>query len=200
MLPPDETSADHLFEDPKPPSGPGSDPGEETPPSGQGAAFTFTCSRCGKESAATEVVRFCPHCGAPAEAGRGASVSIRALLVDDAAIARKKIGAVLKSLGCAVVEATNGIEALKRIDEAKPNLIVLDVNMPQKNGLEVLEELRERPEYRDTAIVMLTAEADASVVSQALKRKADDYLRKDARVDQLKERLMKQITRIRAAG
>lgn len=187
MSVPDESSIDDLFNKDK-----------AAPVQAKGA-LTFTCSRCGKQNASDETVKFCPHCGAPADAGGGgSSTEIRVLLVDDAAIARKKIGAVLKSLGCVVVEASDGVEALAKVDEANPDLIVLDINMPKKGGIEVLDELRQQPQYQNTVIVMLTAEADSSVVADALRRKANDYLRKDASVVQLKERLLKNIGKIRA--
>jgi len=196
MALPDESSIDDLFSD----EAPASSPPDGGPVQARGA-LTFTCSKCGKKSAHDETVRFCPHCGAPAQAGgSGGPTTVKVLLVDDAAIARKKIGAVLKSLGCSVAEAKDGVEALATVDEVDPHLVVLDINMPNMSGIEVLDELRGKPRYQNTTIVMLTAEADAAVVSEALKHRANDYLRKDARVDQLKERLLKHIGRIRAGG
>ncbi|MFH1568867.1 MAG: response regulator, partial [Gemmatimonadota bacterium] len=190
---PDESNVEDLFEDPALP-GDLRVEGESAKRKGARARgpYNFQCPRCGKASTSPEIVHFCPHCGAPAAAA-GTATGIRALLVDDALVARRKIGAVLKSLGCAVTEASDGVSALALLDEVHPNFIVLDVYMRPMGGLELLEELRQREEYARTPIVMLTAEADSQVVTEALRRKADDYLRKDARLDQLKERLLKQI-------
>lgn len=97
-----------------------------------------------------------------------------------------------------MVEATNGREAVDLARQAKPDLVILDLYMPQMNGLEVLDALRADRQFEKTTIVMLTVEADASIVRDALSRGADDYIRKDSSPTVLQERINKHIQKIRA--
>ena len=111
------------------------------------------------------------------------------LLADDSTMARGKIGAILKQLGCRVVEAIDGIEALRLAATAKPDLIILDVMVPNRDGIAALRELRRDAQFGDTPMVMLTSKADAETVTKALQSQASDYILKDASIEEIKERL-----------
>ncbi|MCH7920745.1 MAG: response regulator [Planctomycetes bacterium] len=124
--------------------------------------------------------------------------TVSVLLAEDAIVSRRKVVAVLKNLGCLVVEATNGREAVDLARQAKPDLVILDLYMPQMNGLEALDALRADRQFEKTTIVMLTVEADASIVRDALSRGADDYIRKDSSPTELQKRIDKHIQKIRA--
>lgn len=155
------------------------------------------CNACGKEYRSKQTVRFCSDCGAPlAAAGSIGTVSV--LLAEDAIISRRKITAVLKRLGCLVTEAANGREAVGMAHQHNPHLIILDVHMPDLNGLEALDQLRADDRFKATTIVMLTGEADASVVRDALTRGANDYIRKDSSPTELQERINRHVQNIRA--
>lgn len=152
----------------------------------------YTCSRCGAHHASAEEMRFCPACGSAMSAD-GALASRRALLVDDSQLSRKKVAAILKRLGCEVAEAENGRRALEMARDARPDIIVLDVQMPVMDGVSTLKALRAEPGLDSIPIVMLTVEADSAVVARALANRATDYIRKDMPVADVLARLRKHI-------
>ncbi len=130
----------------------------------------------------------CPDCGT-ALGGEDSSQQKSVLLADDSTMARGKIGAILKQMDCQVVEAIDGDEALRLAGMSKPDLVILDVMMPNRDGIKTLCELRNDTRFKDTPMVMLTSKADAKTVSLALRSQASDYILKDASVDEIKERL-----------
>lgn len=74
------------------------------------------------------------------------------LLIDDSQLAIKKIGAILQQLNCQVIEAEDGRIGLSLALTSKPDLIILDVQMPKLNGLETLKILRQNPKFKDRPI------------------------------------------------
>ena len=79
------------------------------------------------------------------------------LLVEDDDPTRAVVGAMLRRDGWAVVEASNGVDALKRAEERTPNLVLLDLMMPEMDGFELAETLRANEAWRDVPIVVMTA-------------------------------------------
>ncbi len=104
---------------------------------------------------------------------------MKVLVVDDEADLRTLVGYNLKKEGFDVLEASNGRECLEII-ESNPDvkLIVLDLMMPEVNGLDVCRILRSRPECQDVSIIMLTARGEESDIVLGLELGADDYLTK----------------------
>jgi adenylate cyclase len=88
---------------------------------------------------------------------RGPKAERRALLVEDDPDARTRIARVLRDEGWAVVEAGDGCEALARLAEAMPDLVLLDLLMPRMDGFEFLEELRRDEAWRHLPVVVVTA-------------------------------------------
>ncbi|MGV3767173.1 MAG: response regulator [Chitinophagaceae bacterium] len=84
----------------------------------------------------------------------------------------------LRKEGYEVVRAANGDEALEQAKAQKPDLIVLDIMMPKRTGLEVCEILRNQEAFRDTLIIMLTALSDENSHIKGLESGADDYVNK----------------------
>jgi two-component system, OmpR family, alkaline phosphatase synthesis response regulator PhoP len=80
--------------------------------------------------------------------------------------------------GYDVVSANNGEEAIQKAKLSQPDLIILDIMMPRKNGVEVCEILRSQPAFKDTVIVFLTALNDESSHVKGLETGADDYISK----------------------
>lgn len=80
--------------------------------------------------------------------------------------------------GYEVVRANNGDEALELARSTRPDLMILDVMMPRKTGLEVCEILRTQPAFKDTLIIILTALSDENSHIQGLENGADDYVNK----------------------
>lgn len=103
----------------------------------------------------------------------------------------------LNAHGYAVIEARNGLEALEKAREFRPQLILLDVMMPYKNGFEVCEILRSQPEFADTPILFLTALGDESKEIKGLESGADDYITKPISPRVLVSRVNAQMRRIK---
>ena len=84
----------------------------------------------------------------------------------------------LTAEGFTVVKAKDGAEALDIARKERPDLIILDVMMPRKNGMEVCQLLRSQPEFSSTLIIILTALSDESSHIKGLETGADDYVSK----------------------
>lgn len=84
----------------------------------------------------------------------------------------------LQAEGYEVITAENGEEALEKAKKEKPDLVVLDIMMPLKNGVQVCEILRSQPAFNDTLIMMLTALSDEKTEIKGLETGADDYVTK----------------------
>lgn len=103
-----------------------------------------------------------------------------ALVVDDSKTVRTILSRTLKELGMDILEAANGREALEVIAAQKTevSLILLDWDMPEMNGLEMLQLLRQSPEFSSIVVVMVTAQSEMSHVAEALDAGADEYVMK----------------------
>ena len=99
------------------------------------------------------------------------------LIVDDSAMLRRQVGAALTAAGYVTVEAVDGIDAGAKIS-ANTLLIVCDVNMPNMNGLELLERLVSRPETAGIPVVMLTTEGQPDLIRRAKALGAKGWLLK----------------------
>lgn len=77
-----------------------------------------------------------------------------------------------------VVHVPDGTAAVQVITEQKPNLVLLDLMLPGKNGLQILEELKAKPETKETRVIMLTNFGNDDNVSRALELGAEDYIMK----------------------
>ena len=83
------------------------------------------------------------------------------LVVDDDPDLVEAVSLKLESEGFRVAKAYDGIQAWQRIKEERPDLIILDVMMPKKNGYQVCDEIKQDPEYKEITVVLLTAVGDA---------------------------------------
>lgn len=100
------------------------------------------------------------------------------LIVDDKAIFREPIAAALRASGYETVCASNGVEALDVVRRRKPGLVLLDVAMPEVDGLEMLRRWREDPSLARCPVILLTAVAERDYVVRARELGAHDYLLK----------------------
>ncbi len=100
------------------------------------------------------------------------------LVVDDLNINLQIVGAILDRQGYATTFATNGQQALERMSAAIPDLILLDLMMPEMDGFQVCENLRNYPEGREVPIIFLTASQEKKHLLQAFDRGAVDYITK----------------------
>ena len=102
----------------------------------------------------------------------------KVLLVDDEPHIRKFIAQILKKFGSPkIVEAGNGREAVVAFQKDRPDLVLLDVNMPFMGGLEALKEIKTLDPT--AVVVMLTSVSNRQTVEQSLTLGADGYIRKD---------------------
>ena len=98
----------------------------------------------------------------------------KVLVVDDALFMRLVLTRMLQQHGYETVEAEDGNRALEQYTAHSPDAVLLDITMPEKGGLQVLKELRERDP--DARVVMLTALGQQSIVLQAIKSGARDFI------------------------
>ena len=103
---------------------------------------------------------------------------LRIVLVDDSPIIRDYLDTTFNRIaGCTVVGmAADGIEAVKIIRELRPHVVVLDITMPHRNGIDVLREIRQ--EDPSTVIIMFTADPSVVLEDICLKEGANHYLSK----------------------
>jgi two-component system chemotaxis response regulator CheY len=82
------------------------------------------------------------------------------LIVDDSMSIRQTVGMVLRGAGYEVVEAVDGKDAVSKLDGAKFNLIISDLNMPNLDGIGFVKAAKAMPEHRFTPVIMLTTEGE----------------------------------------
>lgn len=109
-------------------------------------------------------------------------------VVDDDEEMNRAIGLMLKVLDCEVTSFHNVRSvAQKLLTDKTPQLLILDINMPEISGLDLLEFLRRRREWKELPIVVLSSEAADSTVDKALELGADAYLMKPATIEELEK-------------
>jgi len=112
----------------------------------------------------------------------------RVWIVDDDEEMNLAIGLMLKMLDCEVTSFYGARSAAKTLLTGKrPQVLILDINMPEVSGLDLLEFLRRRPEWKELPVVMLSSESADSMVDSALSLGADAYLRKPATIEELEQ-------------
>ena len=127
----------------------------------------------------------------------------KALVVDDESDAREFVRAILEPDGWEVSEAADGAAGLAQAKALRPDLIVLDVQMPEKGGFEVFADLKQADETRGAKIIMLTGVADkvgirfsGKDMGEFLGQEPDAYVEKPIDSDAFK----RVVTRVTAAG
>ncbi len=120
------------------------------------------------------------------------------LVVDDDAVSRHVLCQALVTADLPYVAVGSGTEALAKIDQIRPALVLLDLVMPPPDGYQVLRILRSRPETRDVPVVVLTALDADTEIARAFESGADDFVRKPFRAVELVARIRGQL-RLRQA-
>ncbi|MFP4324248.1 MAG: response regulator transcription factor, partial [Anaerolineales bacterium] len=104
---------------------------------------------------------------------------MKILIAEDNVDSRELLSDILMSLGHEIVVSYDGVNALEMVEqEGLPDLFILDLDMPRKNGFEVVEALKSDPTSASVPIIMLTARGDLESRVQGLALGADDYLAK----------------------
>ena len=100
----------------------------------------------------------------------------------------RAVGLMLKLLDCEVAAFYNVRAAAQTLlIGRRPDLIILDINIPEVSGLDMVEFLRRRPESKNIPIVMLSSEAADTIVDKALELGADSYIRKPVTLQELEK-------------
>ncbi|MHB1357584.1 MAG: response regulator [Anaerolineae bacterium] len=122
------------------------------------------------------------------------------LVVDDEADLLRLVSYTMRTEGYLVIEAETGAEALQKIVTEKPDLIVLDVMLPDMSGLEVCKKLRMNADTAGTPVIMLSARVQVSDKIGGLEAGADDYVAKPFDMDELVARVRGLLNRTRRLG
>ena len=106
-------------------------------------------------------------------------MNCRVLVVDDSPTIRRMVQAALRPIpGLVFSEAGNGLEAIERLAGSAPALVILDLNMPDMHGLDVIRFVRRHQAYAGVPIVVLTTRGDEDTRAAALQAGATRYLTK----------------------
>lgn len=109
-------------------------------------------------------------------------------IVDDDEEMNRAVGLMLKLLDCEVASFFNVRSAAQTLlIGRRPDLIILDLNIPEVSGLDMVEFLRRRPESKNIPIVMLSSEAADNIVDKALELGADSYIMKPVTIEELEK-------------
>ncbi|MDP3732145.1 MAG: response regulator [Candidatus Omnitrophota bacterium] len=114
---------------------------------------------------------------------------VKVLIVDDEEIVREVLSYAIKGRGFIIEDARNGREALEKVAQGRPDIIILDVAMPEMDGLQVCKQLRENPYTRNIPIIFLSAQRDIDKFIQGMPGAAIKYIAKPCDI----EYLLKQI-------
>ena len=135
------------------------------------------------------------------------AVKKKVLIADDEQDILEIISYNLIKEGYDIYTAKDGMEAIDKANQVKPDLIILDIMMPKKTGIEVCEILRTQPSFHDTLIIFLTALSDEGSQVKGLELGADDYLNKPispkvlvSRVNAIFRRLQKENDKVVKIG
>src|SRR3954452_8655195 len=140
-----------------------------------------------------------PHASVTMARIREMTVSTQPLILvaDDEPRITKLVSIALGEEGFRVVTANSGEEALQKAEEIRPDIILLDIVMPDLDGIEVMRQLRER---RPVAVILLTAKGSTSDKAKGLDLGADDYIAKPFHPDELAARVRAVIRRSSGAA
>jgi len=111
------------------------------------------------------------------------------LIVDDELESVKLVGLMLQRHGYEITAAQSGAQALSKVQSENPDLVILDVMMPDMNGYEVCRRLRANPSTAELPIIMFTAKTDVNEKVEGFQAGADDYLTKPIHPDELASRV-----------
>ena len=121
-------------------------------------------------------------------------MELKILSVDDSKTIRMIIKSMLSDYKCTLLEADDGLKGLALAKAEKPQIILLDIDMPGMNGLEVLMNLRKDDQLKDTPVFMLTSKSKAENVKIALGLGIAAFIAKPFKREELIERIEKVVT------
>jgi two-component system chemotaxis response regulator CheY len=115
------------------------------------------------------------------------TITQKILIVDDSAFMRTVLKNILENVGCKnFIEAANGNEAIEKISSEKPDLVLMDIIMPEKGGMDVLKEIG-----TSTKVIMISAVGQEKIIEEAMKLGAKGYLVKPFDNRQVEDEILK---------
>ncbi|MDT8446887.1 MAG: hybrid sensor histidine kinase/response regulator [bacterium] len=123
---------------------------------------------------------------------------LKVLLVDDGPENLQVLGQLLRPRGYALTAATNGAQALAYVQQHRPDLVLLDLMMPDIDGLEVCRRMRQLPHMGQVPILFLSARSDQDSINSGLEAGGDDYVTKPFNARELLNRVEKHLERAQA--
>jgi two-component system alkaline phosphatase synthesis response regulator PhoP len=118
------------------------------------------------------------------------------LIVDDEFDALTALKRALESDNYNVVEAADGLSAIKKVKTEKPDIVLLDLMMPEIDGFEVLKRLKSDPLYKHVPIIMLTAKGEINDKIEGIEIGADDYVTKPFNLNEIRARIKMVLRRL----
>lgn len=115
---------------------------------------------------------------------------IRVMIADDHSLIREGLRQLLEFDGTIEIvgEASNGVECLEKLKECNPDVLLLDINMPEKNGIEVLEQMKS--DNSQNKVLILTVHNEMDYLIKAVEVGVDGYILKDSESAELKKAIM----------
>ncbi len=123
--------------------------------------------------------------------------NIKILIVEDSQSTRSMIRSIIEDMGeeYTVYEAENGYEALKILPTEEFNIVVTDINMPDINGLELINFLRTTPRYKDTPVIIVSTERTEKDIQRGLALGAEAYITKPFKPEEIEETINRVLQR-----
>ena len=120
---------------------------------------------------------------------------MKILTVDDSATMRRIIAGAASVMGIETLGAGNGLEALKILEKEGDSisLVLLDVNMPEMNGIEALKRIKADPRWSKIPVMMVTSESERAHVIEAIQSGASSYLAKPFAPEDLIKKIMQNV-------
>ena len=122
------------------------------------------------------------------------------LVADDNRLSRELIRDLFESPDCLVVEASNGQEALERVGQANPDLVLLDIEMPLQDGFSVLVGIRSNPRFSGIPVLAVTAKALEPDRERIVAAGFDAYITKPIKTRELRRRVQELLNRTGREG
>jgi len=124
---------------------------------------------------------------------------MKVLIVDDSRVLRTHLGIMMRAMGWQTDEAENGVQALERLHADRSyELVLMDVNMPEMDGIECVRRLRSEIPELTTKLMMVTTEADFRLIANMLGNGVDEFLIKPFTRDNLRAKLQLMSLSVRA--
>ena len=116
-------------------------------------------------------------------------MSFKVLVVDDTRTIRFQLREMLHRMKFEVMEASDGTDALIKIRGEKPHIVLMDIMMPNMDGIECCRRIKDDPKTKDIKVVMVTAKGDYAKVNEAFRARCDDFITKPVAENELASKL-----------